>query len=456
MTMPFLSGPAGAIPRQGAHDAHSALTVTDFLVLALLALAPLVNVLSPSTLMPPPMIIALLLCLWLTITRNFRLDGTYLAFIILCLVSFLPWIFSGDFISTKTLLHSVGLIMSITVYYAATRCALSQLLSRRGAEDVLRVFYFSLLFTSAFIIIEFLGINGRIPDVTPFVPYTQVRQFDALVFRIVHRPRGFATEPGVMALYYDLALFVVLPLLSHGWRWRLGYYFIILPAYLILFSTASITSTGIALVLLTMWNFRRRFWTTSGKIGAFFCVIALALILGGLPLRKMVGDQVILRVATLVMGSGADSSANERRSRLKEVQNVIYSYPLGIGFGIAAGMPDKGGKYRGIELSSGQVSLLGTFLVGGGIPAGILAGVIVVVTLIRALHIPRFGPYIAAGGLAITIHQLLVILCIDKRISGSKSPAASFILGKLSVGGVIKLGGIRYVKLSGLTDAVSG
>jgi len=384
------------------------LTVTDFLILSLLALMPFVNVGSPSPWLPAPMIMGLLLFAWLAITRNFSLDGTFLSFIILSEISFLPWIFSGDMVSLKTLLHALALITSITIYYATTKCAISVYLARRSAEDILRVFYFALLFTSVFIIVEFLGINGRIPDVTRLVPYTQAAQFDAYALGTLHRPRGFATEPGVMALFYDLSLFVVLPLLANGWRWRVGYYLIIVPAYFVLFSTASLGSTMVALIALTLWSIRRRFLTTSGKIAAILSALALVLVIGGTPMWKLVTDQTTYRVATLVLGTGNDTSAIERRGRFAEVENVVYRYPLGIGFGIAAGLPAKGGKYRGIELSSGQVSLIGTFLVAGGIPAGILAGLMVVVTLIRAINIPRFGPYIAAGGLAISIHELTV------------------------------------------------
>jgi hypothetical protein len=391
-----------------ARECSAPLTVTDFLTLSLLALMPFVNVVSPSPWLPAPMIMGLLLFSWLAITRTFSLDGTFLSFIILSEISFLSWIFSGDMVSLKTLLHALALITSITIYYATTKCAISIYLARRSAEGILRVFYFALLFTSAFIVLEFLGINGRIPDVSRFVPYTQQVEFEAFAFGAVHRPRGFATEPGVMALFYDLALFLVLPLLANGWRWRIGYYLIIVPAYLALVSTASLASTGVALIALTLWNIRRRFLTTSGKIFVMLSIIALGLIIGGTQIRKLITDQTTYRVATLILGTGNDSSAIERRSRFAEIENVIYRYPLGIGFGIAAGLPAKGGKYRGIELSSGQVSLIGTFLVAGGIPAGILAGLMVVVTLIRAINIPRFGPYIAAGGLAISIHEVTV------------------------------------------------
>jgi hypothetical protein len=354
------------------------------------------------------MIAGLMLLAWLVITRNFTLDLTFLLFMILCQICLFSWVFAGDYVSSKALSHSFALIASVTVYYAATKCATSALLIRRGAEDIVRALYFALLFTSAFIVVEFLGINGRIPDVTRFVPYTQVVQFKAYAVALVRRPRGFATEPGVMALFYDLALFVVLPLVRKGWGWRLGYYLIIIPAYLALTSTASIAATAVALAALTLWNFRRKFLTTSGQIIALLSVFALVFTIGGLPVRKMLSDQTVYRIATLVTGSGNDSSAHERRGRFIEVENVIESYPLGIGFGVAAGMPEKGGKFRGIEVSSGQVSLIGTFLVSGGLPAGILAGLIIVVTLFRALNTPVFGPYIAAGGLALTIHQMTV------------------------------------------------
>jgi hypothetical protein len=382
--------------------------LTDLLVLGLIAVMPLVNVFSPSRWLPPPMIFALLLFAWLLKRKQFRIDGTYGALLILCAMCFLPWVYSADYISSKTLLHALAILISMTVYYAATKRGIVLLVARRDPIVLLQVMYFALLVTSAFIILEFLGVNGKMWDVSRAIPYSENREFEALAFGVIHRPRGFASEPGVMALYYDFSLFAVLPLLRRGWRWKAGYLCVIVPGYLALFSTASVASTFAAMLALTAWNFQRKVLATSGKLVLLSGLIAVAVIAGGARTKLLANEQFVSRLATFVTGGGNDVSANERRGKFKEIGEAVSAYPLGIGFGITAGFPDSGGEFHGVPLSNGQISLFGTFFVAGGIPAGLLSCVIVIIVLRKALAIPDYGPYIAAGGTAIALHQIAV------------------------------------------------
>jgi len=61
-----------------------------------------------------------------------------------------------------------------------------------------------------------------------------------------------------------------------------------------------------------------------------------------------------------------------------------------------------------MALSTGQISLIGTFAVAGGIPAILLLVGIIAYALSCALRVPRYGIAIAAGGFAISVHEVFV------------------------------------------------
>jgi hypothetical protein len=246
--------------------------------------------------------------------------------------------------------------------------------------------------------------------VAALVPYVDVTKYEALIFGVVKRPRGLATEPGVMALYYDFTLFFVLPLLRLGWRWRLPYLLCIIPAYLLLFSAASWLGCGIAFAVLTVRRLQLRFFSTTGRLLLASGAAAAALVVAGSLIKIAFEGTVLTRLQTVAGDTGQrrDDSASVRLGTFQEVGEVLTTHPFGIGFGITAGLEDVGGLYDGMALTSGQISLLGTFAVAGGIPAVLLLAAIIVHALWRALHVPKYGISIAAGGFAISVHEVFL------------------------------------------------
>jgi hypothetical protein len=404
--MTILLQPANS-PDQGVR-ATSSLSLIVVLTGAVLLAVPLVNVFGPIAWLPPPMVLGLTLLFVLSIQGMLTFDTLSRGLLILCCICFLPWIYSAEFISTKTILHALAILVSVLVYYVALRSGLIRLIESQGSNRVLQILYVSLALTSGFILVEFIGANTGAWDVGALVQYIDVKDYAALVFGVIYRPRGFASEPGVMALLYDFALFAVLPFALSTWRRRLGYLMIIVPAYLLLFSTASLMGAGLGVLFLTAWNFLHRFISTSRRL-VYVAVLAFLLVAGAGSQVREVSDALILtRVGALVTGSGDDYSAQDRRGRIEQAIKVVDAYPLGIGFGIAAGLDQVGGTYRGFEISSGQISLFATFLLSGGILGATLALGIMAWALVRTISIPGYGPTLAAGGIAVTAHHFVV------------------------------------------------
>jgi hypothetical protein len=384
------------------------MSVSDGLAYAMLLSMPMVDVFAPSPLLIPPMAIGLVLTAWLIRCNELSIDRPFAVLLILIAVSFVPWIGSAEYISFKTAFHAAAIIGSATVYYLAMRTALVNLVRMGAALRIVRTVYVALLAVSLFILVEFVGRNTGAWDVGKFVPHAARTEMEALILGIIWRPRGFASEPGVMALYYDFALFFVLPMLALGWKYRLGYVFVILPAYLSLFSTASIVVVSISAGALMAWNFRSRFIGSTMRLAAIVGIFIVVLVAWQDKVTNIAEILIVDKISSLVAGTGSDISGDERRSHIEQVVAVATDYPLGIGFGVTPGLEEVGVKFRGLKIGEGQISLFATFLLAGGVVALLLLAGLIGVSLYQALKIPLYGPYIAAGGLAISLHHLTV------------------------------------------------
>jgi hypothetical protein len=384
------------------------LCVSDFLAYAMLLSMPMVNVFAPSPWLIPPMTIGLALTAWLFHCKEILIDRRFAVLLVLIAVCFVPWLGSAEYISYKTAFHAAAIIGSATVYYLAMRTALINLVRKGAALGIVRAVYIALFAVSLFILVEFVGSNTGAWDVGQFIPYATVPELEAQILGFILRSRGFASEPGVMALYYDFVLFFVLPMLKLGWRYRIGYVFVIVPAYLCLFSTSSLVGVAISATALLVWRFRSHFVSSTLRVAALVGVVMVMLVAWQDEVADVAETLIVSKISSLVAGSGEDSSGNLRRSRFEQVAEVATDYPTGIGFGVTPGLRDAGVKFRGLSLEEGQISLFATFLLSGGVFALLLLTSVVGVSIYQALKIPLFGPYIAAGGLAISLHHLTV------------------------------------------------
>ncbi len=321
-----------------ASEGGRSLSVSECLTYAMLLSMPMVNVFAPSPLLIPPMAIGLVLTAWLFHCKELLIDRRYAVMLILIAVCFVPWLGSAEYISLKTAFHAAAIVGSATVYYLAMRTGLVNLVRKGAALSIVRAVYVALLAVSLFILVEFVGSNTGAWDVGQFVPYATVPDFGAQVFGFILRARGFASEPGVMALYYDFALFFVLPMLKQGWRYRIGYVFVIVPAYLCLFSTASLVVVATSATALLVWHFRSRFVGSTMRLAAIFSIVIVMVVAWGEEVTDIAETLIVSRISTLVTGSGEDTSGSVRRSHIDQVVTAVADYPTGIGFGVTPGL----------------------------------------------------------------------------------------------------------------------
>lgn len=368
----------------------------------------MVNVLGPAPWLAPPMAIGVLLLVWLTAQRDLALDAIFVAILGLLAVCLMPWAWSFEFISAKSLRHVAMVLAAASVFYLALQRGLVRLLLSHGPLAAIKAVYLALLSVSAFILVEWLGANSLVPDLRPYVPYISNPDFEALMFGVLYRARGFATEPGVMALYYDFALFLVLPLLRRGFFWFILYFLVIIPAYLCLLSTASLLCVGASLLLLLVLRFRARVIGTSLLFSAFVLLILGAAILGGKDLASRADELLTSRVVALVTGDGLDTSAATRRGKFGEASRTLEQRPFGVGFGITPGLADVAVSYDGLFLSEGQISMPGTFAIAGGVLGLLVFLALYLSILLASLRITYFGQFIACGGLALGLHQIVI------------------------------------------------
>jgi hypothetical protein len=381
--------------------------LTTLFMGAVLAVLPCVNVGGPVIFLTPPIFAASALFVWLAHRGLMRFDGLYVALFLLVIWCLLPWLTTAEYISSKAIVHSVAILVAITLYYATCRVGLLELLRAGRAELIIKICYLALLGVSVFILVEFIGSNLFGLDFRQFIPYVEATDFEAMVLGILKRPRGLASEPGVMALYYDFMLFFVLPLMSKGWKWRCGYFLVVLPAYLMLFSAASLVCCSMALVFFALLRINRHFFATTRWM------MVWAILLGAVSIAAIdvVGEainSVVLSKADIVNGGGDSASAATRSEMYGQIAEVVAKHPFGIGFGITAGLDSVGDKFEGIDLYSGQISLFGMFFIAGGIPAGVFSFLVAGWAIVRAAQVPGYGPYLAAGALALSAHQLFV------------------------------------------------
>jgi hypothetical protein len=392
-------------------DAHRATSVRrgmiGLLTGAVLALLPCVNVGGPVVFLTPPVFAATALFAWLTTRGLMRFDWLYSLLALLVVWCFLPWLTSAEYISGKALVHGAAILVAITLYYAVCRVGLIELLRAGRQRFIFKTCYLSLLAVSVFIIAEFLASNLFGLDFHKWIPYIEVPDFEALVLGVLQRPRGLASEPGVMALYYDFMLFFVLPFVGTGWKWRFGYIAIILPAYLLLFSAASLVSCAIALVLLTLMRLKGHFLMTARRVVIWGVLLGAVSVVAIDTIGEAFNDVVGSRLG-IFAGGGEDSSAITRSEMYGQIAEVVAKHPFGIGFGTTAGLASVGNTYEGMALAPGQISLFGMFFIAGGIPAGLCALFLTIWAVLRASKVAVYGPYLAAGGLAISLHQLFV------------------------------------------------
>ncbi len=449
----FMHSSGEHLPHGQVPPAIEASGMTFTLVMVFVLAMPLVNVLGPTVMLTPPSMAGAALIGWLALTGRFRLDSMYIVLLGICVICFVPWIWSAAYLSRATAVHAASILAAITIYYGGVRCGLEVVMRCYGPRPVLVVLYASLFGTSAFILFEVFATNWMGVDLNAWIPYVEVADFRAQVLGTYMRPRGLATEPGVMALFYDFSMFFVLPLLRQR-GYRLGYFIVVLPGYLLLMSAASLLICGAVAAALVARGLWRRFCSTGLRLALVAGVIA-AVAIRFWDALTVAGAEIIGGRLAAFVGGAAGASGTERVQRYQELAEVLTMRPFGIGFGVTPGLQDVGGLYEGIALAPGQISLFGAFAAAGGPLAALALAAALVWAYWRVARVPVFGVPIAAGGVAVSLHHVFVTEYWLPFFWFALAAAVALAASHRGVGTGVSSGGGRDVESGSLSHGVT-
>lgn len=366
---------------------------------------PLIDVFSFSNMMPIPLILGLLVLLVCRKIKFNNEDFLLLGMILLCI---LPYIWSGEYIGVKTLLHLLALITSVLIYYFVSRYAISYLFKIDAIESLLNIICYSIIITSAYILAEYISKNIIHFDIEGYVQHLSRVEYVSTVLEDKNRPRGFATESGIMSIFYEMYIFILFYFLSkfpEHFRKSLLIKLAILSSFvgiILLFSSAAITVLfiGVCIVVFYEGIGLKKTTVLFLLIFAFFLVFREQIILFFI-------NTFMNKISILVSGELIGSAA-ERASIYNSALGLIFKYPFGIGFGIAPEVASNNTLYYGEKVSAGQVSLFLTITLAGGFFSLLFISTWLILKAKRLLKSGLKKGYLVATLGCIIIHYTLV------------------------------------------------
>ena len=227
---------------------------------------------------------------------------------------------------------------------------------------------------------------------------------DALV-----RPRAFASEAGFTSIVFECLTPIALLWMRQARHRLLLLPLLIVPAYLVLFSAASISCLALAVIVsgsLT-WGTRRTMIVASGVVTGLALLVLLSDVVG------FVLYEVILR--KYLEFSPDDIAVHEQSFSRPEAYSLAFdlllAYPLGIGWGavsqhLASNIPLLGTPLKG----SGLISFPLEIGASAGI-AGLVAYLAIVVTKLKRLRRLRSpaGNLVFFALLWVSLHHAVVL-----------------------------------------------
>ncbi|MCT7572660.1 hypothetical protein [Aliarcobacter butzleri] len=225
-----------------------------------------------------------------------------------------------------------------------------------------KILSLSMLSVSFFIIFEFLARNYLNINIDNFVYHMGRESYIAETAEKIIRARGFATESGLMSIYYEFCIFLsYIYIRQKSQLVGIIFYIINLFAFTLLFSSAAFFCLGVSLLIffiLNLKSFLKLLYTL------FFPLLIFIFLSYDFISQFIV--QVFLNKITLLNGNILSGSSLERYSVYNLIYNIITEFPFGIGLGISQSVVYLGETYLGYEVSAGQLSLYGTLLISGG------------------------------------------------------------------------------------------
>jgi hypothetical protein len=161
---------------------------------------PIVNAFNISSIFVIPLLISLINSLYMIVTNQFKrliflkIDIFILIFLSFVLISVLLNINS---LSLKTINHMGAIFASFIFFYYAVEISLRGI----SLEKVLKILYYSYIFTAIFGIAEFYIVNFTTLDLNSVVFHASVEEYTPSFLALFIRSRSFFAESGHWASY---------------------------------------------------------------------------------------------------------------------------------------------------------------------------------------------------------------------------------------------------------------
>lgn len=365
---------------------------------------PMVDVLSFSPWIPLPLMLGGLLLIF---SKKIVYDKCDYLIVLTILFSVIPYFWSFDYIGVKTISHFFALIVSVIIYYFLTKTVIRELISSGKSQGLVTAICISLIICSLYICVEFFSDNFFGLDIDNYISHMTRFSYDAIVLNGVYRARGFASESGVMAIYFEMYFFILIGLhrlykINNKKTDLIKLTFVLsLMAFLLLFSTASILVLALGCIFIFFrQGISLRWIAVSSAISVIMTVFFYN------QIENYIENTFLKKVA-IFYSDEKIGSASERSEIYSKNLDVFFNFPFGIGHGIAPEVAYQDSNYFGLNLIAGQVSIFLMFLISGGI----LALAFLILWILNKINKARKGEmknYVIASILVVVSHYMLV------------------------------------------------
>lgn len=373
-----------------------------YLLLAFIVMMPFVDVFSFSAWTPIPLLICFVL-LFCGKVHSPRIhyqssDGLILLSILFMLF---PLLFGISYINLKTFNHILGFLLPVLFYYLVVREALLDTITSEASYRLLfKTFSISLLIVSVFVIFEFALDNIFSFNIDTLIKHSGDKEYVAETAGRVLRARGFASESGVMALFYEVLFFPSLIYVQYKSKlFKITYFVLIGSAFIALFSSAGFFLMFLSLSYLFVARFKFSLYGLS-----IIAVMSVLFFNYLLEFTQLFFNETFLDKLSLLTGNYSAGSSLERATIFIDLYRLISAYPFGIGMGMPQGLYELGATYNGYAVSSGYISLYGSILAYGGLLSLVFFVSSMFFKLLRVIKISENYPLFIASAIAVYPH----------------------------------------------------
>lgn len=275
-------------------------------------------------------------------------------------------------------------------------------------ESLISVICYSVIFTSIYIFVEYISKNIIHFDIENYVQHLSRLEYVSTVLEDKNRPRGFATESGIMSIFYEMFIFVLFfcsSRLDLSIRLKLLVRVAICSSFfgiVLLFSSAAISILILGMLIVVFYE-----GIGFKKFVALFFMLAAFVTFFRDEIYIFFINTFMNKIAFLFSGELIGSAA-ERASVYNTAISTILKYPFGIGFGIAPQIASDGDLYYGEKVNAGQVSLFLTIMLSGGLFALFSLFLWLLLKIKKIMNSGSSKGYLLASLGAIIIHYSLV------------------------------------------------